>query len=307
MEFKLRYRDFWPNFSPERFLFTKIIQNLIGSQVTLVFDRTVKVDLEIVSVFLFKSKATQMYSKIKSFTTEDAKWDYLSRAGRGFKSSYPGNAKKRIWYTGENLRAPSGQFDGTIGFDPTSLQSKNIYFPYWMLRLDWGFGSSEFEIMPKPNEMMEGRTPHKRPLQVCSFSNRKETTRENLIRLVEKSLNVDKYGAAHQNFKASKLSIMNNYGLQICSENDMYPNYITEKIPEAWYGRNVPLWKGLDMENWFNKEAMYDFSQLSDDEVFERLARIEEDEVLYKQSLPILNRMPNLEELSQFFSRFLFN
>ena len=52
---------------------------------------------------------------------------------------------------------------------------------------------------------------------------------------------------------------------------------------------------------------MYDFSQLSDDEVFERLARIEEDEVLYKQSLPILNRMPNLEELSQFFSRFLFN
>jgi hypothetical protein len=306
MPYSVRFIDFWPGFNPEKFLFTKVLRNICGESLSLVKDKSLKVDLEITSVFLFKSTLNQVYRKSFSLMSSKAKWDYLSRAGRGFKFDYGSKAKKRIWYTGENLRPPMFKFDGTISFEPTSSSSSNLFFPYWMLRLDWGFGKGEFEISPKISEMLQSRNPIKKEMKACSFSNRLETNRENLINLTNQFFEIDLFGSAHDKYVNSKLSVMENYALQICSENDLYPNYITEKIQESWHGRNVPIWSGLDTANWFNKSAMVDVTSLNAEEVKEKLSKLTLEEVMHKQSLPILNKAPNLKPLIEFLSDFVY-
>jgi hypothetical protein len=228
-------------------------------------------------------------------------------AGRGFKNDYTNKAKNIIWYTGENLRPPIDKFSGTISFEPNCNIARNLFLPYWMIRLDWEFGQSEFEIQPKIAELMNGRIPFKKDLKVCSFSNRKETTRENLIRITRDIFDVDCFGIANAMPVGSKLDSSYNYLMQICNENDLYPNYVTEKLQEAWLARNVPIWAGIDSFDWFNKDAIINVTNKPAGEIQEILSNLTLDEIMYKQSLPILNRRPSLEPTFDFIRNLIFS
>ena len=93
--------------------------------------------------------------------------------------------------------------------------------------------------------------------------------------------------------------------MQICNENDLYPNYVTEKIQEAWFAYNVPIWMGLDTMNWFNKEALIDLTNLSSQDIKEKIFKLSMEEIMYKQSLPILNKVPSLEKAFHFFQKII--
>jgi hypothetical protein len=305
LPFKLRYLYFWPNFKPEDFLFTRILENILGEKIEIVVSNKYPVDLEIVSVFYFKSDIKKFYYKSKSKFSSDAYWDYLSMVGRGFKNEYSNTAKKRIWYTGENLRPPIEKFDGLISFEPNCTQSNNLFLPYWMVRLNWGLGKSEFEIQPDVSELTKTRKPIKKKFDVCSFSNRKETSRQNLVKILDSKFDIHLFGAAYNKPVKSKFDVSSDYIMQICNENDLYPNYVTEKIQEAWLARNVPIWMGLDTMNWFNKEALIDLTSLSVDGIQEVVSKLTMDELMYKQTLPILNSVPSLEKTFEFFKKFI--
>ena len=305
MPFKLRYRYFWPYFRPDDFLFTKILEKILDDKIEIVSSNSDHVDLEIVSVFYFKSDVKKLYYKSKSKLSSDARWDYLSMVGRGFKSKYSSNAKKRIWYTGENLRPPIEIFDGLISFEPDCTQSNNLFLPYWMARLNWGLGKSEFEIQPTVFELTKTRKPVKKKFEVCSFSNRQETTRQNLVKIIDSKFDVHLFGTASNKPIKSKFDVSSNYLMQICNENDLYPNYVTEKIQEAWLAHNVPIWMGLDTMNWFNKEALIDLTNLSSHDITEKISKLSMEEIMYKQSLPILNEAPSLEKTFDFFQKII--
>jgi hypothetical protein len=118
-------------------------------------------------------------------------------------------------------------------------------------------------------------------------------------------LPVDCYGHFYGNFAKSKYEVSSNYGLQICNENDLFPNYVTEKLQESWICRNVPIWAGIDDFGFFNKEAMLDVTGLSTLEISDRISKITLDEIMYRQGQPILLREPKLDETKIAFKRLL--
>jgi hypothetical protein len=297
MSLRVRYSNFWPTFSPDQNLFSQILRKYADSKLEIILDPKAHVDLEIYSVFYFESHFKQIALKIKSQFSSDASWEYSARFGRGFKLTYPENASRSLWFTGENKRFPLNHFDGRISFDPTDSEFNNIFFPYWMLRLNWGLEKNEYEIQPRPEDLVQNRNPVERKMNVCSFSNLKESNRERIIQLTGDHFEIETYGRAVNRPVKSKLEVSSEYGLQICTENDLYPNYVTEKLQEAWFARNVPIWTGLDADKWFNRDAIIDLTLLNSEEVHAKLSELNTEKMLHMQTLPLLTRMPTLEPL----------
>ena len=305
MSFTVRFSDFHRNPKPELSVFTRALEIVTESDIKIVTDASYLVDLEIASNFI----ETHLITKAKfRFDAQfnQARWnDYVKTYTRGFRSEYRGKARKRIWYSGENLRAPVYGFDGTISFDLTDPVLNNLYFPYWMYRLNWGFSSNGFEMQPTIGELTAGREPIKRPQTACTFSGVYEPYREKVVKAVAEVMPVHKYGKLNRNPVVSKRETSYEYGYQICNENDLYPNYVTEKLIEAWLSFNIPIWAGLDEHNWFNKSAYINVTDLIQGEIIEKVRSISIEEAIHMRSLPILNRTPDLNPLLKFFEKTL--
>jgi hypothetical protein len=301
MSFRLRYSNFWPGFSAKNSLFTKILEKEIGKQnLIIVRNPSEIVDLEISSVFYFKNMINQVAKRIRA--ASDAKYlhEYLARTGRGFSLNPPKKTKRLIWYTGENKRFPLHGYDGSISFDPTDKKLNNLFFPYWMIRIPWLGMNPEYELSLTTEELLVERKPQKREISACSFSNLKESNRERTVHAVRNIVQVQEFGSAHGNFVKSKFHTSQEYGLQVCTENDLYPNYVTEKLIESWAAHNIPIWSGLDTDGWFNENAIIDVTNKTTEEIEERIRSLTKDELMYMQSQPILKKRPYLNELTEF-------
>lgn len=305
MAFKVRYIDFWPGFLPANFLFTCLLEELVGSNVEIVKDTTTKVDLQFNSVFVFGSIFEKTFMKLQSKLSSSSDIDYQSRVRKFHRLNRDYPATKYVWYTGENRSAPTESFDHTISFDPTDAKFGNLYFPYWMLRIDWGYRKGEFEIMPRVEEMMSTRSPVARPLNACLFSSKFVAGRERISKIVEELIPIEKFGTQFNRPVTSKFTTAQDFGLQLCLENEISPGYVTEKIQEAWASRNVPIWAGLQTYPYFNSDAMIDVTNLNSLEIQNKLKGISPDELLEIQSRPILMAKPSLEPLKELLSKCL--
>jgi len=306
LAYKIRYHDFWPNFDPERFVLTKMIQEIIKSKPVCEKNENAEVDLEIWSVFTFKSQAEKILAKAKSNLGVHWQNDYEARALRGHRTYFDSKCKKKIWYTGENFRAPVGIFDATISFDPSDRAHKNIFFPYWMARIDWGLDSKQDEIYPRIEDLVSPRRKKEAGYKVCSFSSVNEPIRRKIqigTQEASSKFHLEKFGSLYNNRVESKLSVAQNYSFQICNENDIYPNYVTEKLQEAYMCQNIPIWAGLDQDSYFNKEAIIDVTNMSIEEISRLLTKFDKNEFHYKFQQPILKKVPNfsgiLNEIAQ--------
>jgi hypothetical protein len=159
--------------------------------------------------------------------------------------------------------------------------------------------------MPTPEELLRERTPQIRPLTVCTFSSNLEPLRMKLIQNTSSVFQVEKYGSAFDNRVSSKLKVSSNFGLQICNENSLSPNYVTEKLQEAWFARNIPIWSGLDDKKLFNAESFIDATNLTSEELENLLRNFTTEELMFKQSLPLLKSLPTIEPLSTFLSELI--
>lgn len=304
--YKVRYVNFWNGFNPNDFLVTKILHQNFGSRLEVVSDYETSVDLEIGSVFHFNKTSSKIFSYLLSNISEVKKFEYISKKDFGFANRKNLKAKKTLWYTGENLRHPSGVFSGTLSFDKTDLNDNNYYLPYWMVALDWSEDPTSGELSISNLGLMKSRNPDYRDRTACSFSSTLEPSRVNLQRAVARSMKVDSYGRAHGRWVENKHEVAQKYGFQICSENDLYPGYVTEKLIDAWNSQTIPIWTGLDAEKYFNSEAILDFTRLNCDEIFERLEALTEKEVLEMRSAPILKRMPTIKPIVSFLEKVIY-
>jgi hypothetical protein len=305
MAIKIRYLDFWPNFIPEKFLFTKVIERKLNLEVIIVKNVTELVDLEFRSCFTFPGEVDKLKARVRAKLNEKESKDYSSRSLRGYRQNYLTPAKKRIWFTGENLRAPIGIFDGTISFDLNDSHVNNLFFPYWMVRLDWDLDSKVNELSPTIETLLKPRVIKKSLEGICSFSNESEPIREKICNALETLTRLDKFGRANQRFVESKYKCAINYGFQICSENDYYPNYVTEKLQEAYICQNIPIWAGYDREEWFNKSSYLDFSlkNIQDMQNIYKLLSEFDRETIYTS--PLLAKVPTLDPLIKFLTLLL--
>jgi hypothetical protein len=159
--------------------------------------------------------------------------------------------------------------------------------------------------MPTPKELIRERTPKIRPLTVCTFSSNPEPLRMKIIQDTSSVFQVEKYGTAFDNRVSSKLKTSSNFGLQICNENSLSPNYVTEKLQEAWFARNIPIWSGLDVNKLFNAESFIDATTLTTEELENLLRNFTTEELMFKQSLPLLKSLPTIEPLTTFLSELI--
>ena len=303
--FKVRYINFWKHFNPHEFLLTKVLHQNFGSDLEVVSDSKTFVDLEISSVFHFENTSSKYLSFISSKLSESNNVEYIAKKDFGFTYRKKQRARKTIWYTGENLRSPSGVYSGTLSFDRTDLNDNNFYLPYWMVALDWKADPLSGELAVSNLELMKSRAPVFRDKKACSFSSTLEPGRMRLQRAVARSMKVDNYGRAYGKWINNKIEVAEKYGFQICSENDLYPGYVTEKLIEAWNSQTIPIWTGLDVDKFFNPDAILDFTLLSGDEIFERLECLSESEVMEMRSAPILKRMPTIDPIITFLEKII--
>ena len=306
MSFRIRFLDFLDDNLDQKLLLISIIERETKGKIEVVKNLNTKVDLEIVSNFVKNPIYKEFYLRLPLFNNQKLLHKKNMEKKYGFRNAYNNNAKKRIWITGENLAPPVDVFDGTISFAPDDKKTNNLHFPYWLFRLKWENYHNIFEIMPTPEELTQKRTPQIRPLIACTFSSNPEPLRMRLIKNTALVIPVEKYGSAFNSRVRSKLQISNKFGLQVCNENSLSPNYVTEKLQEAWFARNIPIWSGLDDNQVFNTESFIDATRLTSEELENSLRNFTKEELMFKQSLPLLKSMPTIEPLKSFLSEFIF-
>ena len=305
MTLTVRFMDFPKAFNPFNNYILRLLTAVAGKDVLVLQDSKTIVDLEFSSNFIQDSHFNRMRSRLAAEFNPSAMTKYEEKWVWGFRTRFSSKARKRIWCSGENLRPPLEYFDGTMSFNPTDRLLNNVFFPYWMHRINWFDDSGYFEISPRPYELVVDRHPIQRELNICTFSSKFEPGRERIIKALPSQLDFQGFGIQYSKPVESKLATSSKFGLQLCSENDLYPNYVTEKLIEAWYARCVPVWAGLDHKGFFNVEAFIDVTSLSTLEILSRLEEITIDELMHIQSQPILRQTPDLTEVLNFLNHYI--
>lgn len=305
MSISIRFIDFPSNFSSEENIFINLLTSSLGLKVKVEQRKKPKVDLEICSNFIQENRGRRLISRLLAESSTDAMSEYEQKWVWGFRSEYRTTAKKRIWYTGENLRPPIGFFDGTMSFNPSDKDSGNVFFPFWMQKINWFSNQDKNPQFPRPAELTASRVPQKRDIDICTFSSKFEPGRERIVRALPKNIRFVGFGRQYSNLVDSKHDTSTKFGLQLCSENDLYPNYVTEKLIESWQARSVPIWAGIDQMNLFNKKAFIDVTYLNSQQITQRLANLNKEELIYIQSQPILNEVPKIDDVIDFLKNVL--
>jgi hypothetical protein len=300
--------DFWPGFEPKDFLLTKAVQIVTGCEdLEIVSNESVPVDVEICSTFCFESIREKVIARSKMNRNLDTYNDYICRTSFGHRIRYDNPSKKRIWYTGENLRAPVGIFDGTISFDKSDYLKRNLYFPLIYFGIDWFEVKRENGFRFTPDELVSIRSfDQKRPIKACSFASNLAPSREQLLALVSEFMPVDRYGKSVGKPVQSKKDVSQGYQFQVCNENSIYPGYVTEKLIDSWMFGNLPIWTGMvrsDLE--INPESYLDLTSLNSEEIYSVLESLNDEKIERIMTAPIMRKLPTLEPLVLFLGELL--
>jgi hypothetical protein len=173
----------------------------------------------------------------------------------------PPNRKSQIniWYTGENLRPPTG-YDLTLSFDVDDYEGRNHYLPFFATRF------SNMTIPVQNNIPDQSFFRKKRKLSFASRKfcsvviNNPHPLRIRLIEQLSRLGQVDIFGAKLGNPVGDKLAKLKEYDFNLCFENDLFPGYVTEKPFDAWQSGTIPLYWGDDVGNYLNPQAIVNYN-----------------------------------------------
>lgn len=302
---KIRFTDTSISLEKEGWILIQILNSCLQKEIQVITDPSKQVDLELVSNAIKSKTAIRILERgVAEFSAEGMR-KYYQKYRLGFRDSYPNTAVSRVWITGENLRAPIRKFDGTLSFDNTDLVTGNVFFPYWFYSVNpWS------EYLNYSNDFsydmfLNSRKPVAKKIAAITFSSNYESRRIQIISAVEKVMPVHKFGKFNKNIVSSKYETSQEFAFQICNENDLYPNYVTEKLVDSWLSRNVPIWSGFDNHGYFNPESIIDVTGLDSNEITDRISKITLDEIMYRQSQPLLLRLPEFDEVGDMFKKVL--
>jgi hypothetical protein len=211
---------------------------------------------------------------------------------RFFKTKYKEFKVYNIWFASENIRPPfNNNFDCTLSWDIDDGIPKNVFLPGWATELGVDLDEAK-SIQTKLNNY---RVPViSKNKFACVFANNPESMRLTFLNQLKELGEVDCYGWAFKNPVLDKRSLLKHYRFNLCFENDLYPNWITgDKIFDAYLEECIPIWWGIDSENYINEKALVNVSTLGFRKAIELIENIESDINLQKKikSEPLLNKM----------------
>lgn len=190
------------------------------------------------------------------------------------QSSKSGRTKEfRVWYSGENIRPPISQgVDAFLGFDKDLPIARNVFLPLWATQL----GENLELAREKQTRLMSARNAqlNKRDFACIIVSNR-EPVRLHFLAELQKIESVHCYGPAFGKPIPDKQEILQRYRFNLCFENDLYPNYLTEKVFDSYEAECIPIWWGLDDEGFLNDEAIINVHKIGFRESLEKIEFLE--------------------------------
>jgi hypothetical protein len=258
------------------------------------------VDLEVHSVWAKKRSLGQRVINKFGLTSEKVPNPLLPKV--------VANAKRKIWWTGENVRPPiAEEFDAYLSFDSDDYHSKNLYLPLWVLNLNW-FGHSNIQGFvsesPFQNELLT--SSEQKVLDIknrngcCAFIGKMENTRQSALYSLSKVMETAVFGASVGRPVSDKIATANNFRFILCFENDLYPGYVTEKLIEAHLTNALPLYWGPIQNEYFNPNRYLNLSSFDGVESFtDEVIRLNQnsEELAHKLSQPPMLKKFEIEKV----------
>lgn len=214
-----------------------------------------------------------------------------------------------IWITFENRRPLIEKFDLCISFDSYSYNNKNYYLPllYFYINLDdkiknvWKYDVVQSYLLSERE--MPLRILKNKNRDMCAFVNNPHPIRMNFINLFKNNLKLDEYGRHFGNYVPQKVNKIEQYWMNLCFENDLYPGYVTEKILEAWLGYSVPIYWGWDSQGILNSDAFINLANfVSDEEFVKSVCELIKDktEMINLIKKPLIKKSFDLKKFTNF-------
>jgi len=297
----VRFLNFWKDFNQNDNIFLDMLQENLGP-VDVNPKERYNVDFEFSSVFLKRNEliskkvSSLLHRTLQSEPALAAVHETNQKISRGM-------AKRRIWYTGENVRPPiTAGFDGFLSFDQDNYGGKNAYLPLWWLRLNWS-GDTKFSqqvgAAVDMNRLLGHReVRHKKTKFACAFVGNPHPVRLHFIEMLKRIGNVDVYGNYVGKPVANKYDIAKDYKYSVCFENDHFPGYITEKLIDAYLTETIPLyWGNLGNDNVINRTSFVNLADYNSiDDCIQSISQIDYEAVYQRNFLSML---PNLREVKK--------
>jgi hypothetical protein len=212
-----------------------------------------KKSIVVTSVFPSISFTEKVVNSIRSRMHKKLSIEEIQRISYGHIAPLEGPNIINVWYTGENSRIPSSPgWNAFLSFDADRIIDKSIFLPFWATRLGDSISAAE----KRQNALLTPRNLDAVKKQgICAVVGNPEPMRLNFIRHLQKQIPVDVFGNINGNYVQDKSLLLSKYTFNVCFENDLYPNYITEKIFESWDAGCIPVWWGADQAKYLNPDA----------------------------------------------------
>jgi hypothetical protein len=290
--------------------FSSLIRPIVNRELAHITDPTLKVDIEISSVYGELSQGSLRSRIYRLFQSKTPGGVPFGSWVNSFNLQPNPLAKVNIFYTGENERPPIGPWDGYLTFDTDPLDGRNAYLPLWWFTCTDLDGARVAPYLGKEitiSSMLKRRVSnYENRSEFCiAFVGKAYPFRLQSLQKISNYKPVDIYGAIARKQIKNKLEPAKSYKFIFCFENDLYPGYVTEKVIEGWATGAVPLYWGDDPEGYLNPKAIInlkDFENL--DSFLKFVMEVDQSKALWEQmaSEPILLRPPNLSEVNKLLS-----
>ena len=233
-----------------------------------------------------------------------------------------------IFYSRENERIFDLPEDFKIGTDYNYPKNENyLRVPVWKDFIDW----SHLNLIKSPINTLNARRfgdhynladltkPQgsdfmKKKRNFCCFFSYLWEPRKSLIAEIKKQFHIDGFGKAfdykiknHNESTFVKKEILTNYFANFCPENTLYPGWYTEKVPDAFLSKSLPItWADQNIKNDFNSKAFINLNDFDDTQLSNLLENIKDDNFLNQFSKePLLLTEPNLNKEINFVKKIL--
>jgi len=226
--------------------------------------------------------------------------------------TFPYNLFKADYYISSSL----GVFD-----------SNHLRFPYWKDHCDWSHegivrdnnvgNAQRFGFFYNIESLLRNQgDDFLNKKNICFFTTLLNEPRRSFYKSFSKQFKVDGFGPYfdngiknHNESKFKKIHIMKNYSFNLCPENILYPGSYTEKIPDAFVGKCLPIsWTDSNVKVDFNSNAFINLNDYMDTDFQQLFDSLTDINFLRKYSKePLLLKKPNLELEIEFITKILSN
>jgi len=229
----------------------------------------------------------------------------------------------RIFYSHENYTFPDIKYDFSITSHFGLDDETHLRFPLWKELINWnhlglerklGLFTQRFDNFYNIKELMspQGDLFLKKERKICLLSSHLNEPRKSMLMNLSKNFAVDGYGPCfdkniknHNSNPLSKIEILRKYAFNLCPENSLYPGYYTEKVPEAFLGKCLPLaWADNNINQDFNEKSFVNLLNYSKDNYLEISNLLKDESFLNKYTTePLLLNEPNLNKEINFIKK----